>query len=586
MKNRAFTLIELLIVVLIIGVLTAIALPKYQTAVDKSRYATLMPMAKSLASAQESFEMANGYYSEDLSKLDVQFPGNSSGYSGTLMEDITATISDTADYDFVKMSKEGLNNNYILYLNKSGNYPNEIHCEALKNNNRAKRLCETLGGVKIKGSLTEGYDTYILEGTGNGLSYSIAVVMKGVQCSEDENSGTKSCNVTRDDNSVIKTVCTNKDNPSTCTYHIYDKEGYRWECLGSKGKFVNGVCLPTAKGAYAYRYDDEGNRKEMQCDSYDSTADHCKDWVVRTYNEDNTKISSDKRVCETWGSDGNCTSYKQNNGYNSFGTSAGYAFSSDIKPHQDLGSLDVSNKTLNWAQLNCAAVDNEGTCTSFKNGYFDTMIIDENKLNMHGERINCSKVTSDRQCETVSSYQTLDRTYNDNGKEESKIWRECLTRDTSGNCTNYSTNSNNNYQENYTYDSNNNQTLYTRYRCATVSNATECATYATSEQVSYTYNEQNRQKSEVRTGCDTYEGTTCTQLSSASTSTYKTYAENGTTQTSQTTIKCNQYKGLSCTGGWTVTIVPYVNGKADNNHKDINSNCSKVDMATGQCLDE
>ena len=49
--TAGFTLIELLVVVLIIGILAAVAVPQYQLAVDKSKFASNMPLLDSLESA-------------------------------------------------------------------------------------------------------------------------------------------------------------------------------------------------------------------------------------------------------------------------------------------------------------------------------------------------------------------------------------------------------------------------------------------------------------------------------------------------------------------------------------------------------
>ena len=66
-----FTLVELLVVVLIIGILAAIALPRYNLAVRKAKAAAVLATLNKLIEAGDVYYMANGSYTNDMASLDV-----------------------------------------------------------------------------------------------------------------------------------------------------------------------------------------------------------------------------------------------------------------------------------------------------------------------------------------------------------------------------------------------------------------------------------------------------------------------------------------------------------------------------------
>jgi len=73
-NRRGFTLIELLIVVVIIGILAAIAIPKFSSAREKSFMSTAKADLRNLATQQEVYYNTHFTYTSNLA--DVGFTGS------------------------------------------------------------------------------------------------------------------------------------------------------------------------------------------------------------------------------------------------------------------------------------------------------------------------------------------------------------------------------------------------------------------------------------------------------------------------------------------------------------------------------
>lgn len=77
--KQGFTLIELMVVVLIVGILAAIAIPQYEAAIEKARISEALVNMKAIADAVQRYDQANpgGSISSFSNIADVDLRGGS-----------------------------------------------------------------------------------------------------------------------------------------------------------------------------------------------------------------------------------------------------------------------------------------------------------------------------------------------------------------------------------------------------------------------------------------------------------------------------------------------------------------------------
>lgn len=93
--RKGFTLIELLIVVVIIGILAAIAIPKFSSVRQKGYRSAMLSDLKNLATVQEIYHANNFTFSNDLAAMEAVV---TDGITMTIMEATNTGWSATATH--------------------------------------------------------------------------------------------------------------------------------------------------------------------------------------------------------------------------------------------------------------------------------------------------------------------------------------------------------------------------------------------------------------------------------------------------------------------------------------------------------
>ena len=130
--NRGFTLIELLVVVLIIGILSAVALPQYQTAVERSRATEALTMMSAVRSSAERYHSQREQWPDSFNKLDVEIPVTTGTSHGGKFFTITfSSNGSTFTINATRSSGAAYMLTTTLTANADGTYSSTRSCGAV-----------------------------------------------------------------------------------------------------------------------------------------------------------------------------------------------------------------------------------------------------------------------------------------------------------------------------------------------------------------------------------------------------------------------------------------------------------------------